>query len=405
MKNCFLCEKLNFYAKEHLALTTYDQPACIFYEGGYSIVLENVLKKEVPFGKTAFLASNATYLKHAKTVSRAVENSGGKFFGIPAKNFSNQADLSQISSLVFPEDVRAVVLLEEKLFSVACYICYTKNIPLIYVPQTLNLFCVAKTVFTIKNGNVLDRVCLPCARHVIIDERFAQKNVVANLFAENLSKIPALIDYRLYCYAFSVEPNKKAYSLFKNGLQQSFSSGDKGSLIESSFILSIANNLTDGAICDYSSLSFATELIDGNKKLTGNDLLALSFDVLQLFNAYTSYRSDLNYKIVELSQRADSVSKTLSIDFYQLAKSFIIQTQNLRTKTPSALNYLKLMSDEIKKHIVLQKKLKEKYLSFGGAKTLTVSNEKKRFALLHAGDTPFYLNGITLLRENGLPEE
>jgi len=376
-----------------------------FYGGVYVENLQKILSEYAPYGRVAFVDREKNYLKFAKPLSEVVKGAGGRFIGMEV-NPDKELSVDKIGALFnLPEDTRLVIITDRELHSYASYFCAVREIPLVVIPQETDISYIPTSVLYLKNGEKLDRVQIDVERIVLIDSNLIDCERIAGTYSFVISKLSSLVDYRLYSAISGVKPNKYSYDTAKRAIilaynimnTPSFKRANK--LLEASYYLGYANALTKGALYDFSSETVTAKLYG---KVGGYISLLISLKVLGVYDL-AFYGGKKLLQVPDYNARAEEFSSLYNLPNSQVVDGLLAQLKVLKKGKSKKTLAIRALKSEIKSNLKLQSVILDTFSVLGG-KTEPVDKCKLATALKHGGDAPFFLNGLSVAREQGVLE-
>ncbi|MBE7086855.1 MAG: hypothetical protein E7369_00965 [Clostridiales bacterium] len=400
IKESNLINKLNQLSTDYASKK--NLPKVKFYGGIYTEILQNIITAYYPYSKVCLLASERTYLKYGKNFSGAVKGAGGRFVGITL-DVLGLSDIDDVAPLFnLPDDVRIIAVCDKELLGVATYFATIRSLTVIYVPFTLDLSVVYSPKFNLKNGDVVDRVKLSAEKIVILDNNLIDAKTIPSTYSLVISGLVSLADYRIYTTANKIKPDKDCYLLAKTCVNKAYGvikekpSDRAGVLMEASCGFGIANAVTGGTLNDFSAVEQACRLIKSENRIL------LSEKILGLYSVGFSSDKDLLFTHDYL-KRCEHVSDKTGYNLSQIASGLESQSRTYKKYEGGLKSVCEKIGVESKENLKLFASIKNTYSKLGG-KDSAANSEDIKNAVYYSGDTPFYSNGLSCLREIGVLE-
>ena len=377
-----------------------------FWSGDTTIALPLLAKKILPFSKVAILYSKESYNLFANHLTDSLKKNGNPVINVVMdESFKDNLDsYSDIFNLA--EDVRLVVALDERFYSVAKYFASLRQIDCVSVVRKLNAYGVLAPEVTLTNLDRLESVNISAKGHILFDyeEIKKDKQSLPNAYAFVVSHTLALVDYRVNATITEKDVNREAYylasqaivnaySLFINKREDFFSI-----LIESFFSLEIANIFTNNCVYKSFSANFVAKTCNQNDY--AGSLLKVSALLAKIYDLFCSDKYDKILEYPNYITRAEFISNTLKISSAEATKH-IVENYKIIEKNPSkAFKSLKKIQKDITSFIQCSSIMINTFTVLGGK--LKDLDEKDRQAIKHAGD--LVINGMSVVRESGITE-
>lgn len=351
-------------------------------------LLVELLTERLPYGKILLLSTATTFLNKGLAITNTLKQNGNKVISIILNDYSLNVDTAS-GLFCVPEDVRAVVALDDCLMPCANYFASIKNVYsflVIYNSLPSRIFF---DRIPIKNGNIIDVFNISCDRTYIFDTEMNNstefnKSAKAYLAGLTVKMIDMLIMERAMGYHVDSDLIDLA---------------DK-------FVLSSAYN--------FDKVQAITEYIKIEQKLKSAQS-GMSVDEVAVYLYNGKFHADekikliVCYKILSRYYNALSCENTLNIPDYTgrtavinsltgYDEKVILKTFNEQVKQFSCikLESIKKTNTCVEKALNVIKKLVIKT-----PKEQDIDKERIRLSVIHAGDLPVSVNGMTAIRELG----
>ena len=377
-----------------------------FWSGESISVLSLVAKKILPFSKVAVLYSKASYTECGLLLSEKLKQNGNSVIHVVLPdNFTNSVEsYSDIFNL--PEDVRLIIAIDSKFFSLAKYFASLRQIDCALAVNNLNCFGVLSPSLTLRNGNSLDEVKISANLHIIFDYKKIEqsKDCYKDAYAFLVSHALALVDLRFNALILGEKINSSAYSLASKSIVTAYSLFTNkredfyNILTESLFSLELANLFADNKLYQ----SFSSKFVADNLKMSSyaENLLTASCLIAKLYGLYFSdkYNKILTYP--DYVTRAEFIANTLSVTHAYALEKLLSNCNIINQLSYSQLSSVKKLSKDVISFIECSSNMKSTFTALGG----NTESQLQSFSALikHSGDLE--LNGMTLLRESGITE-
>ncbi len=377
-----------------------------FWSGETLTALPTIVNKIIPHSKVALLFSKATYQTHAKELTEKFKQNGNSIISVvmPDDFEDSLANYSEIFNLA--EDVRLIVTLDQKFFSLVKYFASIRQIDCLMVIRNLNCFGVLSPEITIKNNNYLEEVKISAKGHILFDYSDIKKstNSIADAYAFIVSHTLALVDYRVNAFITGVEIEKNAYYIASRAIinTYSFFSLKKeeffNNLVENLFNLELANLFTDNMLYKNFSSRFVAKQGDINDYSA--TLLKTSIVIAKIYKLLCSDKYDKLLEYPDYLSRTDFISKRLNLSHSYVNAIIVENCKKVESRRAMGVQFLKNAQKDINSFIDCSNTMLNTYTVLGG----NPSQNHEDFGLLlkHSGDLT--INGMTLVRESGITE-
>lgn len=377
-----------------------------FIGGNYLSGIKSVAQNYAPYGRIAFIANEAIFSEFGNPIRAAVKSVGGKITDVVMKEYENDT-VDNVSCLFnLPEDTRLVIVFDRKLFNAAAYFATVRSIRLVVIPLSTDLSFALSVSAYFRNGESTDRVMFTAERSVIFDENIIDCDTVPQTYAHIMSKLTALIDYRLYAAVYNIEPCRYAYSLAKKAILSAFGIIKINPLdiplvlIEASACLGLANAVTGGAIYDFAAAGVAARLYGSE---TSETELYLATKIISVYDICFNGDFGKITAVSDYNARAEFFAEVYGFPENQLSKNLIAQIRMIRHGEKKLNAVVKSLKNEISANVLLAGNILKIYNALGGCEP-KLDESKLKSSIKHGGDTPYFLNGLSVARSKGILE-
>ena len=360
----------------------------------------DVVVKIAPYGKAAVIYSKTAFIKHGKTFTEKLKKSGVKplNFIMPnddAKSFENVFDVIGI-----PEDVRAIVCADFSVKDVCAYIASLFDIPVVYVINSVRTYGLFAARARFRFNNRYDLPLIRCVRHIAFIKTALPESDTAEQYADLMSEIPALTDYRVYSALSGKKASKAAYDLMKSAVKDAF--GESGAtpvnLLYQGLNAELADFASSGVIHG-NSAAYCFLRLNGFAEEKGLKFTLLS--KILLFYALCAEQIEDAFNLPDYNARAAELAALTHFDDGEFLKGFLEQLKHLKGK--EKLKQLKVaLKAELSAQSAAVPYMRSVYEKLGGESLSDFTPHAKAFK--HCGDVPETLNFMTVVRESGLCE-
>ncbi len=368
-----------------------------FYVGNYSAKVKEVLTRLIPFGKAVLFCTQNKFNLLGASLVENLKKEGIKVIPF-IENFA--PEYSKISGSL-PEDVRAIITIGKDYSNLANKIATEKNLFSVSIVDSFDYSSILDYSVVEEVNGKRENFIFDADRHVIFDleKIFLDEKNLSTEYAFIMSKLIALIDYRIYGLIVNLPTNKSAYELVKNAVEETYSifSHTREEYLEiilkNGILIRLANIISKGKLLSNSA-------VDRVVGIVGEDsaFISTAQRIIQIYTLCFSSKFDG----VDIPDYLERVEKVLE---YECAKEWqisgwIIEQSRLFEKRKEVIRVIK---DSLKKEVFgynkVFSKVEKTYLALGGE--LKEYNDK---AIKMSGDFFETFNGITLSRECGITE-
>ncbi len=341
--------------------------------GDYSALLNTVIRQYIPFGKIAFIALESSHFKYSKNVLASLTNAGSKLISLVLKNVPENRveDFSRVFNL--PEDVRAVITFDRKLCALCSYYAAIKEVPLIYIPNSVCVNNCLDSLLFIKNGDISEQISLKRKVFVIVDFNLIEQcEDQACAYAGIISKTSAMVDYRLFCALNKKPVNGKAMAVIQKSISRAFNvfSIKPKNRKKELFVCGLSAELANEAACGEINARDSSEIIaeairDRNGDFFGTKLYAC----LKLLSVYAA--------VFELKEPLCTVPKLLksvftSANAFNQSLNEMVKELNgnaffIKNNLRFAIKTAQSMQKTVKETLDVEKGIKSTYAALNGA--------------------------------------
>lgn len=379
-----------------------------FLHGSAPQVTADVLEKITPFARVAVVAPDGKNEGLWIKLTGEMRKRGLKPVSVLfPSDFSLDVD-SVCGMFNLAEDVRAAVVFDDNLYSAAYYFAAVKGLPCIAVVNDLCAKGVLQNPVFIKNSDRLETFAVDIPRYIVLEEQEVADKNQAKAFAHLCSALVGLADYRFNNTVTREAPIKAAYDLLRTAVLGGFTiikdkTGINEKLIFNRMLSEIADYLTDGKLVTLSAPSISEYIFSG--KFNGDCGAALA-SACVIAEAYKSYVSNDCEELVfapDYTERAKALNELIGINETEILKNYRIQS-NKKVARKVKINELRQkLSQEITYFPTILAGALDEYKNLGGQ--TVIDTKKLSTAVKLSGDLPFYINGMSLLRETGYIKE
>ena len=373
-----------------------------FYFGDIKSGLAEISEKVALMGKIAFITFSDTHERYAKTVISSIFAANAKLISLIMPEGVKYT--VEYTSLVFnlPEDIRAVIVVDRKLFRIASYYAAVKGVPLIYVPDSACAGDVLERKFYLKNGEKYDSVAGAKDVYVIVDENTVKKEV-AEAFAFNMARIITLIDYRIAVAKFA-KTDASAYCAALEGLKSTYAILSEKSEDRPLFALynglkiALADRAETFSFINSSSERVAACLFAGGVNVSPQAELYYAIRILKLYAAAFCVEEEGEFFPTYLN-RAEKAAAALGLSQSAEDGALLDNIAFARKNLSAAIKVMNSLQAEVKSLLSHESGILGKFYALGG-KAENIDGEFIRLA----GDTVFGVNTMSFLRETGITD-
>lgn len=383
---------------------------------GNETLIQNVIKDLK--GTVVFISSSEVFKRLGEKIMAQINACDLTAVNVII-NRSFNGKLENVSGLFnLPNSVSAVIFSEANLSAPVKYFAGIRNVPIIYYPNspdTIDFFS-SEVILTLKNKE--ERILTNNKKVLILDREYLENSSsidVANTFVNIISRIIALIDYRIRGTMIKEWLCKNSYNFARDIIKDTFAILKYKKeeipfiLAESGAKMSIASSYTDGKIFSSSSEYSVSKLLMyvGEEHLSESEtrLVAL-IKLLDLYKLFFETKKNNLLGIPDYVKRAEILSEKTGIsqkDILESIKKYSFSCYEIDKKLFFITGD---MLKEINSLCALKEKIVNTYYMLGGNAKLFenyTSNEIIE-AVYSAPDFPDTFNVLTLIRDVGILE-
>lgn len=362
--------------------------------------LTEILNKVAPMGKVAFITFPETHENYSKTIITSLSAVNARLISLI---MPEKAEYTvEYASLVFnlPEDIRAVIVIDRKLYRIASYYSNIKSVPLIYVPDSACVACTLEKSFYLKNGDKFDSVAGAGDVFVIADEKTVKREV-AEGYAFNMARLTTLIDYRIMAatgkltdaaaYCAVLEGVKSTYAVLSEKIEDR-----PNYVLFNGLKIALADRAENFSFINSSSERAAACLFAGGVDFSSKAELYFAIRILKLYAAAFGADGEAETFPAYLD-RAQQVASALGLSQGVADGALLDNIEYARAKFAAAIKAMNNLQTEIKQILSHESGILGKFYALGGTGK-NIDGE----IINYAGDTVFGVNAMSFLRETGL---
>lgn len=409
---------------------------------GSRIVLGNIneqllkfLHNKFPYGEVVAVYSKKSFMKYAKQFEKDVANQGGRVKNVLIGQKAIYSVFDALEMISVSDDVRAYVTFDYELLDIVKYAATVKSAAALYAGfsgETENVFSAkiyinnysektknpsAKTDKTESEGHGdKTNATLQCDTFNVLCPIFAffeydgGEKTESYMYAEIMSSLVALTDYRIGIAGSTDKACVKAYDMLKSAVQKAYKvfsvsqSERKKYLFSALMEIEVANALSDGKIYKFSSIAamgyshrflFATYLCDGER-------LAYAVKLLNLFELIFSSEKGNTFFYPDYYDMCEKATIATGISFKKLLNKVLLNKKAYERTLNLKKNVFMALKTELKGQTKLSETIENSFFALGGKMCF----DKKRFAKdLYIAGAISSFSGLTFLIENGIVEQ
>ncbi len=370
-----------------------------FYDNGARQLLSQ-LKIDLPFSKVLIVAKEGTFLSIGKTLKESLEKQGHKVITVLYEDIIHNCIDDTLPLFSTPEDVRATILLDADLAKLNNYFVSNKNIATYFLLYSIGGFNLFNTEISLYNGGDIDFISLSNLNIKVFIEELNLKSQLANLFSELFCGLISFYDYRINGFITNEKLNATIFNTTTKSIMEGYSSvrtkENLTKLIRAYFSICIANAFTLGKVCNFSSVSVLQEMLGNSPELK----IYSAILVLQFYSIYFNSDTTQVLGVADYNEIAKVLSEKTKIKEKHFLSSL---KEQLKKINPNAIGELKnKLKTEIRNLVLIKDNVFSHYLYLGGKSITESKAEEIKKYLVYAGDFYNVINGLSLLREDGV---
>ncbi len=364
-----------------------------FYFGNTVLKTQEIANMLIPFGIAVFLCNEKDYKEKVEPVEKAL-----LLKGIKVRIIFNPRDGGDV---VIPENARMIISFGNEYFNLAGKIATEKNLYCLFIIDQFNFDDTLNSYFEIYKDNKKSRVRLDFDRRILLDVEkiIDDEKGCAEEFAFVMSKLISLVDYRIFGIITETPTNKKAYSLIKSAVEETYSLLSK---IREDYLLTLIENAIKVRLADAITLGsfYKNSAPDICAKLHGDRNSSL-FYAKRIAKIYTlAFSSEYDgVASPDYLERAENLSKLESSKETDYSKWLVYQS-NLCAEKEKQISVVKeILYTETFNYLKIFDLVEKTYIALGGKK-ITPNDAFVKIS----GDFYETFNGMTLVRDCGISE-
>ena len=187
----------------------------------YGNFIKNIklVMKNFPYSKVALICTENSFESFGKSLIDFLKKEGIVPLSIIVNNLSDKVeDLSKLFCL--PEDLRCVITFDIDLVNALSYFAFVKQIPLIFIPTSVNVKGVFNNKIRVTVDGKEDKIKITTKKYIIIDEKLlvAQKKDLLTAYLNALTSLVSVIDLRVNKTIFSKKLCENCLELINNSI-------------------------------------------------------------------------------------------------------------------------------------------------------------------------------------------
>lgn len=379
-----------------------------FYNGQSIVCSSDIVKNTIPFGKVAILYFKKEYEKNGKNFATMIKGNGNPVTHVVLPDdFSNSLEnFSHLFNLA--EDIRMVIATDSKLFPLAKYFAYVRNIPCLLIVSDLNVYNLLSPHISLTSKKASQSINVKCEIHVVIDYDAILLNphTFADAYAFIVSHALALTDYRIHLGMMGKTPDKTIFALAINAITQtyplySFDKQVRGLVLLNNLMsLEIASACSQGEIYKNFSGAVASQIMGEDANEQGKNRLLTSIIIAKLYNLFLSGNYDKILQSPDYLSRVDYICSKLTLDRIGVNEQLINQYETIVSNAKKLSKIKAKTQIDVNSFIECSSKMLSIFSALGGS--TEIDKVKRDLSIKHSGD--LYLNCMSLVRESGITE-
>ncbi len=350
--------------------------------------LSELLTARVPYGKVLLLSTATTFLNKGLAIINTLKQNGNKVISVVLNDYSLNVDT--VSGLFCaPEDVRAVIALDDCLMSCANYFASIRNIYsflIIFNSLPNGLFLER---IPIKNGNTIDIFNITCDRTYIFDTEInnpIEFKQSANSYLASLTV--KIVDMQIMERAMGYYVDNEVIDLADKFVLSNAYNFDKVQAIREYIkIEQKLKNLQRGMSIDDVAIYLYSRKFCVDEKIK----IIVCHEILSRY--YTALSCENTLNIPDYTGRTAVVNSLTGYEEKVILKTF---NEQVKQFSSLAVESVKKMNTCVEKALNVIEKLLIKTV-----KEQEIDKKRLKLSVIHAGDLPVSVNGMTAIRELG----
>ncbi len=381
--------KLNTLSSQNFSVIGSTQ----FYFGNAKDKTSELIPKLIPFGKAVLFCDESDYDIKARHIEEALSEKGIKVVLFFNPSYQEQPNI--------PEDARAIITFNNEYFNLAGKIATKRNLFSLFIITEFNFDNILNTFFEVEEGGKRQKIRLDFDRRILFDTEiiFKDEKGSAEEFAFVMSKLMALVDYRIFGILTETPTNRNAYNLIKGAVEETYSlfSGEREeyllSLMENAIKIRLADAITLGKFLQNSSADICAKLCRDK-----NSTLFYAKRIAKIYSLAFSREFD-GVEVPDYLARVEELLKVESAREMDISKWIIFQSR-LCAKKQKEIDLIKeRLFVETSSYLKIFEQVEKTYLALGGDR-VPINSEFIKLS----GDFFEVFNGMTIVRDCGVGE-
>ena len=379
-----------------------------FYVGKDTEQLKKVIDDIAPFGKGVFFSKESKFESLNKRYQKVLNGKGVKMINFVVEDYFANTIENASGLFSLAEDVRFILFSDLSLCDIASYFAHFRKIPVIFIPESLNFANAFSSVIPLINGDKIDEVKVKPTRHVIIDRELIGSTDACECYADLVSLLPLLADYRINCSLANVKPNGFIYDLLKECLTLGYKAINlnKNARDLTFLYLAVQKAVVEGNSLDglrsLSSVNNALWMLSAMNKESVGYKMQVVIDIVNLYSV--CFEKGNLLQVPNYNDRVEAMALIFNMPEDQFISYMNYQTSVMAGKTEKIDKLKKQLNVEYKNAPSTYAKIYKNYLSLGGVKATSSDFTNVFNAVKFAGDCARKVNGMALVRESGMLE-
>ncbi len=402
-----VAEHLNFIVKGY---SDKEKLNIEFYQGD---LIDNIIKlitKIAPFGKVALVCYEDTFASFIKPLAEQLKKCGIKPIAMLFKYGSDDTVKSVSQLFSFPEDVRAIIMVDAGLYRLCSYFASVKQIPIICGLNGFDTHGICDNLICLKNGDKIDKISLDVKKYVIIDDLlYDKKDGIYKAYANVMSRTVSLIDYRMRHANNGTILSPYLFDYFKDAVTETFNfdgmeQKERAVLfVKNALTIELVNALSHGEFTFSSAETVVLRLLNGFKSSFDYGLLLyVSVKILNIYDVYFNCKASSLLTFTDYNEYIDVLCREFKLNETQLLDGMQEQLAYIKKGKSRSEGAKFKLKKEVSTLNKLGVKTLERFKALGGR--INAIDDRLKIALKHCGDTFYGINTMSLAREAGVTE-
>ncbi|MBR5899779.1 MAG: hypothetical protein IKZ38_00080 [Clostridia bacterium] len=377
-----------------------------FKSGNFETDLVDFILSVVPNGKVCALYTKKTYSEYGVAFTDLLSRGNVECINVVMKD-GKVDDVDRLTHLFnVGEDVRLAIAFDYNLFGAVSYFSTVRNLPCVLAVDSFKVKDALSPYMFLKNGESIDKVRLSCSRTIFIKDKFNYEQNASEAYAHVVSNLTSLIDYRISCVCSQQENAKTSYDLAREAVYSAYGvmnlelGEQENVLLYSALLLELSNYLSNGNLYLSSAVEWAEKSLFFTEDLDYSSRLFIMITVLRFYDVVFEKMPLELMELVDYIKLSEEIAREFPQKQKTIVETLLTQSASIRKRKTELNALIEKLKKEVEALATFAQNVTSTYRALGGE--AQTSPEKVLSAIKHSGDLYYLVNGITLLREEGV---